>query len=116
MFKKSFVLTWILFCLLILSSCGLDYRYSLDESLHYNIDYVYKEDGPSYIIYQGKQYLYVGWGAFLDVGDTFASTFSSLSDEYKNDVMLSWNGYRYIWYIDEYYSYTSEKPLFITLY
>lgn len=27
--------------------------------------------------------------------------------------LLSWNGNRYIWYIDEYYSYTVDNPLFI---
>ena len=32
---------------------------------------------------------------------------------YEDDTLLSWNGNRYIWYIDEYYSYSSDKPLFI---
>ena len=98
MLKKGLLFILVVSVFLSLTSCGLDYRYSLDESLHNQIEVVKEDDNLAHhLIYQGDKY--------VSVGDYYQS--------HKDDVMLSWNGYRYIWYIDEYYSYTSEKPLFI---
>ena len=84
------------------TACGLDYRYQLDENLHNTIE-CFRE----YIFYQGERYIFVGT----------INAFSVVVDDncipYKDDVLLSWNGYRYIWYIDEYYSYSPNKPVFI---
>ena len=98
MLKKGLLFILTVFVFLSLTSCGLDYRYSLDESLHNQIEVVKEDDNLAHhLIYQGDKY--------VSYGDYYQS--------HKDDVMLSWNGYRYIWYIDEDYSYTSEKPLFI---
>ena len=100
MLKK--VSTLLLICLVLLTfmSCGLGYRYSLDESLHNQIDLVWNGKEPSHIIYKGVKY-------------TFAETNFFNLGSHKDDIMLSWNGNRYFGYINEYYSYTSKNPLFI---
>lgn len=109
MFKKSLILTCILFLLLTLSSCGLDYRYSLDENKHNKIEVII-EDDASYIVYQDNNYVLVGSSSLFSV-----STYKTEDGYYLtyDDILLSWNGNRYIWYIDEYYSYTADEPLFI---
>lgn len=110
MAKKGLILILITIILLTLTSCGLDYRYSLDEDLHDQIECVWGEDNPSYIIYQNVKYIFVGTTNLFHV-----DTYKVDVNHYKSydDILLSWNGYRYIWYIDEYYSYTQENPLFI---
>ncbi len=107
MFKKSLILTWILSLLLTFSSCGLDYRYSLDEDLHNQIEIIFEEDenDPSHIIYKDKKYIYY----------TNYTTNQFYVDIRSNedDVMVSWNGNRYFGYVNTYYSYTTVNPLFI---
>ncbi|MBQ8440011.1 MAG: hypothetical protein IJX19_05075 [Clostridia bacterium] len=112
MLKKGLLFILTVFVFLSLTSCGLDYRYSLDESLHNQIEVVKEDDNLAHhLIYQGEKYMFVGDTNLFHVDTYKTGTGYYLS--YKDDVMLSWNGYRYIWYIDEYYSYTSENPLFI---
>ena len=110
MAKKGLILLLIITVLMAFTSCGLDYSYSLDESLHYQIEVIWGEDDPSHIIYQGEKYMFVGTRNVFCV-----DTYDAGVNYYKSydDVLLSWNGYRYIWYIDEYYSYTSDSPVFI---
>ena len=102
--KKRLILLLIIANLLTFTSCGLDYRYLLDEDLHNQVQLYFEEkrDGkyatPSHVIYQENTYM-------------FTETFRVGSD--KTDVMIGWNGYRYYGYVDEYYSSTSENPLFI---
>ena len=103
MLKKVFAFVLTLSMMLVFTSCGLDYRYYLDEDLHNQIELVWGEDQPSHIIYQDTKYNYEGTTGQFDCG---------LGSDY-DDVILSWNGYRYIGYIQEYYSYTSENPLYI---
>ncbi len=94
----------LLSLLLTLSSCGLDYRYSLDEDLHNQIEIIFEEDenDPSHIIYKDKKYIfYTADQFYVDIRSN------------ENDVMVSWNGDRYFGYVDEYYSYTTVNPLFI---
>lgn len=104
MAKKGLILILILSTLLSLASCGSGYRSSLDENLHDQIQLVFEEDGyePSHIVYKSKKYIFAEKNAFLD-----------FEVNRETDVLLSWNGNRYWGYIDEYYSYTTESPLFI---
>ena len=44
MFKKNIVLILIITSILSLSSCGLDYRYSLDENKHNEIEVVMEDE------------------------------------------------------------------------
>jgi len=111
MVKKGFILVLLITVSVIFTSCGLDYRYSLDESLHNRIECVWGNEEPSYITYQGDKYLFIGTTNSFRV-DTHVDT-HGYSQSYENDVLLSWNGYRYIWYIEEYYSYSSSNPIFI---
>ena len=103
MIKKGLLLIWILSALLLLTSCGLDYRGSLDEDLHNQVDLVYDESGqdPSHIVYKGKTYTFFDSTDFLSINTIKANT------------LVSWNGNRYVGYVSEYYSYTLEEPLFI---
>lgn len=110
MFKKVLILTWILSLLLTLSSCGLDYRHSLDENKHNKIEVII-EDDASYIVYQDNNYVLVGSSNLFSVSTYKTEDGYYLT--YDDDILLSWNGNRYIWYIDEYYSYTADEPLFI---
>ena len=90
------------------TSCyAYKYRYALDEALHDKIECVWEEGAryPSHIIYEGTVY--------KRVNDNLNLFCVSGSDGYENDVMLSWNGTRYISYIDEYYSNTTDNPMFI---
>ena len=107
MAKKRLLLLVILSLLFTMASCGLDYRYQLDESKH-NVFEVYWEDedtNSTYFVYQGEKYVHTEESDVLNV----------YTDEYpfSDDILISWNGYRYIWYIDEYYSYDTEKISFI---
>ena len=111
MIKKRLMLILILSTFLTLTSCGLDYRYFLDESLHDQIEFVWEEDGSSHIVYCGDTYVFVGTTNFFRVNAYQADVNHYKS--YEDDILLSWNGYRYVWYIDEYYSYTTDSPLFI---
>ncbi len=111
MIRKGLILILLLSTLLSLTSCGLDYRYSLDESNHNQIEVVLEEDQPSHIIYQDNNYVFAGTTNLFSV-DTY-KTDDGYYLSYKDDILLSWNGSRYFWYIDEYYSYTSDNPIFI---
>lgn len=102
MIRKWFVLAITsITVLMTFTSCGLDYRYSLDENLHNKIQYIPNEDSFSDIVYNGTLYRWAGTTDFFGI------------TRHDEDVKLSWNGHRYIWYIDEYYSYSADKPLFI---
>lgn len=96
--------------LLTFTSCGLHYRYSLDESLHNEIEYVFEENDSSYIIFQDNKYVLVGTTSFFHVHTYKVDSSYYLS---YDDTLLSWNGNRYIGYIDEYYSDTAIAPIFI---
>lgn len=109
--KRVLVLILATFVLFILSSCGLDYRFSLDDELHNQIEYVSEDEASAHIIYQGGKYLHVGSTNLFSV-DTYKVE-DNYYKSYDDDILLSWNGSRYVWYIDEYYSDTAEKPLFI---
>ena len=111
MFKKSIVLLWALSMIFTLSSCGLDYRHSLDENKHNKIEVIMENGDMTSLIYQNTGYYYVGSTNFFSV--TTYKTEDGYYQSYKDDILLSWNGSRYIWYIDEYYSYTADDPLFI---
>ena len=111
MFKKSIVLIWIFSLILTLSSCGLYYRYSLDESKHNKIDVVMEDGDTTSLIYKDTRYYFVGSTNFFSVMTYETEDGYYLS--FEDDTLLSWNGNRYIWYIDEYYSYTDNNPLFI---
>lgn len=87
---------------LTFTSCGLDYRNSLPKDLHNRIK-VFYEDDQLCLLYQEEKYICVGNTNLFDV-DYPHNT---------NDVLLSWNGHRYIGYIDEYYSNTTDNPVFI---
>lgn len=107
MAKKGLLLLVILSLLFTMASCGLDYRYQLDESKH-NVFEVYWEDedtNSTYFVYQGEKYVHTEESDVLNV----------YTDEYpfSDDILICWNGHRYIWYIDEYYSNTDNNPLFI---
>ena len=107
MAKKRLLLLVILSLLFTMASCGLDYRYQLDESKH-NVFEVYWEDedtNSTYFVYQGEKYVHTEESDVLNV----------YTDEYpfSDDILICWNGHRYIWYIDEYYSCDTEKPIYI---
>lgn len=95
----------------LFSSCGLDYRYSLDEELHNKIEVIFEDQQPVKIIYLNNNYVFAGKCNLFSV-DTYA-TADGFYLTYEDDKILSWNGYRYIWYIEEYYSNTADNPLFI---
>lgn len=86
----------------------LNYRRSLDEDLHNKIESVWKENDPSYIIYEDQKYNYVGTTNLFLVDRDPNNYFRGY-----DDVMLSWNGYRYIGAIAEYYSSTADNPIYI---
>ena len=111
MFKKSIVLILIITLILSLSSCGLDYRYSLDEDKHNKIEVVVEDEDVTSLIYQDTEYYFVGSTNFFSVMTYETEDGYYLS--FEDDTLLSWNGNRYVWYIDEYYSYTDNEPLFI---
>lgn len=111
MFKKSIVMLLILFMIFTLPSCGLDYRHSLDENKHNKIEVITEDGDMTSLIYQDTVYYYVGSTNFFSV--TTYETEDGYYLSYKDDILLSWNGSRYIWYIDEYYSFTTDDPLFI---
>ena len=102
MVKKGFIIVLIILVLLTFISCGLDYRNSLAEDLHNQIKLFY-EDDQLCLLYQGEKYICVGNTKLFDVDYPYDT----------NDVLLSWNGYRYIWYIDNFYSNTTDNPVFI---
>ncbi len=111
MSKRITVVIVTLIIVLLCSSCGLDYRYSLDEDKHNKIQVEQENENTTYFIYQDSKYVF----------DESKNIFNVITYEtedgyylsYEDDVLISWNGYRYVWYIDEYYSYTAEAPLFI---
>lgn len=109
--KKVVLLTLITCMLLTLSSCGLDYRHSLDKNKQNKIEVIIEDDDTSYIVYQESKYVFVGSTNLFSV-DTY-KTEDGYYLSYEDDILLSWNGYRYVWYIDEYYSYSATTPLFI---
>ena len=109
--KKILILLLVFWTFLFLTSCGLDYRYSLDKNKHNRIDVIMENDEPTSIIYQDSNYVFVGSTNFFSVNTYNTEDGYCLS--YEDDILLSWNGHRYVWYIDEYYSYTTDTPLFI---
>ena len=103
MLKKGLILFLMITILTMFTSCGLDYRYSLDEDLHNQVKLIFKEDefDPSYAIYKDKKYmLHTADYLYVDIRPS------------DDDVMVSWNGNRYFGYVNEYYSDTAEDPLF----
>ena len=103
---KRSVLCLICLCLLVsafMVSCGMDYRYSLDENLHNQVELVYDENDqvPSHMVYKGTIYTFFESTDFLSIHTNKAKT------------LVSWNGNRYVGYVSEYYSDTLEEPLFI---
>ena len=103
MVKKSCIIILIALVLLMSASCGLDYRKSLSEDLHNQVQLKLGETNnkPEYVSYLGNKYQFVEEPSFIEI------------DKYKEDVLVSWNGYRYVGYVDLYYSNTLNNPLFI---
>ena len=110
--KKFILLILTAFILLTFSSCGLDYRHSLDENKHNKIEVFKESDELSYIIYKDDKYVFAGTTNLFNV-NTYLTEDGSYTYTYKEDILLSWNGYRYVGYIDDYYSNTADSPLFI---
>ena len=102
LFKKFSLLMYLLILILILSSCGVNERTKLDNNLRNIImDYSSDENNP-HIIYKNEKYV---------KNDCFY--IYSLKDfENSEDILLSWHGKRW-GYINTYYSYTADSPLFI---
>ena len=88
---------------LTFTSCGLDYSNSLPKDLHNQVQLILGEvnNKPEYIVYQNNKYKFVEKSSFIRI------------DKDKEDILVSWNGYRYVGYIDLYYSNTLNNPLFI---
>ena len=106
------ILLGILVAYLLLGDTGLDYRYSLDEDLHNQVE-VFNENGEKYLTYQGNKYIFVGDPNAFSVYQ-YRDTLDGHIYPYKDDILLSWNGTRWsLWYITEYYSYSLNNPLFI---
>ena len=103
-----FVLISILFSL---SSCASDIeeigeRNALPKDLHNVINFESVDD-EYFIWYNNELYTHDKLGMYhLD------GWISYPRPEGEGDILLSWNGFRY-GYIDFYYSYTTESPLFI---
>lgn len=103
MVRKGFIIILIILVLLAFTSCGgLEYRYSLSENLHNKIKLFYEDDRLC-LLYQEEKYICVGDTNLFDVDYPYDT----------DDILLSWNGHRYIWYIDEFYSNTTNNPVFI---
>ncbi len=117
MAKKGLLLILTLSTLLSLTSCGIDYRYSLDENLHNQVKLFFEEDSddPSHIIYKDKKYIFLENHHPFSVNMWYPDTdiHGNVYEKFYKDELIAWNGYRWIWYLDEYYSYTPEEPLFI---
>lgn len=106
---NTFIVLWVLICSIILFSLFIIFiiipslqseRFSYD--LYNQIEYFKETEYDSYLIYKGEKYQYVG----------SLSLFTVHMDN-EDDVMLSWNGPKYFGYIDQYYSYSYDNPLFI---
>ena len=101
--KKFFLLFFSLVLVFDLTSC----QPQMDENLHNKIINVWENNEPTYIIYQGQKYMYVGNINFVGIN------LRTGLPQFDEDVMLSWNGPRYWGYTDIYRSYTADNPLFI---
>lgn len=103
MAKKRCIIILIMLVLLTFTSCGLGYRNSLPKDLHNQVQLILGEvnNKPEYIVYQNNKYKFVEKSSFIKI------------DKDKEDVIVSWNGYRYAGYVDLYYSNTINNPLFI---
>lgn len=103
MAKKGCIIILIILVLVTFTSCGLEYRYSLDESINNQVQLIFEETNskPEYVVYQGNKYKFVEKPSFIKV------------DVENEDVLVSWNGNRYVGYVDLYYSDTLDNPLFI---
>lgn len=105
MMKRVVSVIMLLGIVFTLSSCGgIEYRFRLADDIHEAIEYHAEADPPhfsAYIIYKDVKYLYAGGSSFLQV------------ENKTDDIMLSWNGSRWVGYIDEYYSYTDDAPTYI---
>ena len=101
--KKYLILLLLIIITVVFSSCADDL---LDKSLRDQIETVWGDDAPDYIIYQGEKYYYEAINSSFIVGDY---------EYYKEDVLLSWNrsNFLFLRYTDRYYSYSNDSPLFI---
>ena len=96
------ILLGILVAYLLLGDTGLDYRYSLDENLHNQVKITWNEGGgPAYATYRNEKYIYVG------------EAYDFVYCASRNDELLSWNGFRWFWYVTEFYSDRIDDPVFI---
>lgn len=104
--KKYLILLLLIIITVGSSSCADDL---LDKSLRGQIETVWGDDAPDYIIYQGEKYYYEAINSSFIVGDY---------EYYKEDVLLSWDKYYFLFsrYTDRYYSYSNDSPLFIYQY
>ena len=103
MAKKACIIILIILVLLTFTACGLEYSHSLPEDLHNQVQLILGEanNKPEYVIYQGNKYKFVEEPSFIKI------------DKDEEDVLVSWNGYRYVGYVNSYYSNTLNNPLFI---
>lgn len=101
--KKTALLLAAMLLVLALSSCGIPERLALDSDLHNVIEIGYTDVWIEEIFYQGVRYVRCD----LEI-------FGILSrwEPYEGDVMLSWNGPRFL-YINTYYSNTTDSPRLI---
>ncbi len=103
MAKKIITVLITIIILFTFTSCGMSYHASLDENLHNQVEFFYNDDDGmlSYVTYRGEKYNYSQMNKMFGI--------SGVDDS----ILLSWNGYRYIYLTGFYYSYTTDKPLFI---
>lgn len=109
MAKKGFILMITIIVFVTTTSCyAYKHRHALDEDLHGQTEEFFYEEDDEYfcLIYKGIVYKNVEDSRFLGM---------SFTDLYHTEdfVMISWEGYRYIFYLNEYYSYTRDNPLYI---
>lgn len=118
--KKVIFLLIVFVLIIFMTSCGIlpgfEHAYYLDEELHNVIKRVPMEENDhpnkaSCIIYQGEKY-YRDTECYFQISANNDPD-PSIYKVDKNDILLSWNQHRYFGYIDEFYSDTTESPVFI---
>ncbi len=113
--KNIFALSFIISLTLLLTSCSLNqltlglsdrmFNDELSDDKHNLIETIYGEDNwYESILYSGTKY-------YIDEHEIFSVTDIWRAND-EGDVLLSWNGLRF-GYIDCYYSYADDAPMFI---
>lgn len=99
--KKQIIISAIIL-LLCLSFVSCD----LDTELYKNVEYMRTEDDKHCLLYQDLLYYRNDQGFFSVCENT---------DEINGqlNIMLGWSGIQFFGYIDKYYSYTVDEPIYI---